>query len=101
MYYGEADGAMRTMTSSVSPKGQVTIPIEIRKELGLGPKDRVRFRRDEHGVHIEKAESVLDKYFMIAPPLDPPRTWKEIEAEVRDERAERFLRQLASLDSDE
>ncbi|HLZ69415.1 MAG TPA: AbrB/MazE/SpoVT family DNA-binding domain-containing protein [Dehalococcoidia bacterium] len=92
---------MRTMTSRVSPKGQVTIPIEIRKALGLGPKDRVRFTRDEHGVHIEKYESVLDKYFMYAPALNPPRTWKEIEAEVRDERAERFARQLASLDDEE
>lgn len=89
---------IRTMTSSVSPKGQVTIPIEIRKRLGIGPKDRVRFTEDEHGVRIEKFESVLDKYFMIAPALNPPKTWKEIEAQVREERAERFARQLASLD---
>jgi AbrB family looped-hinge helix DNA binding protein len=89
---------MRTMTSSVSPKGQVTIPIEIRRELGLGPKDRVRFRRDEHGIHIEKAESVLDKYFMIAPALDPPKTWKEIEETVRDEVARRYAEKAATWD---
>lgn len=82
-------------TSSVSPKGQVTIPIEFRRRLGLGPKDKVRFSMDEGGLRIERAESVLDKYFMAIPPLDPPRTWKEIREEVHDERAERYMRKVA------
>ena len=32
------------MESSVSPKGQVTIPVEIRRLLGVKPKDKVVFR---------------------------------------------------------
>ncbi len=88
---------MTTYTSRVSPKGQVTIPAELRRWLGVKPKDRVRFVEDEKGVRIEKAESVLDKYYLYAPPLDPPRTWKQIREEVHEERAERFARQIAEL----
>ena len=82
-------------TSRVSPKGQVTIPIEIRRLLGISPKDNVRFIVDDGCVRIERAVSVLDKYFMALPPLDPPRTWKEIREEVHDEIAERYMRKVA------
>lgn len=32
---------MREFLSSVSPKGQITLPAEIRKRLGIKPKDKV------------------------------------------------------------
>jgi AbrB family looped-hinge helix DNA binding protein len=38
--------------SSVSPKGQVTIPLDIRQEFGIEPKDRVTF-------HIVNGEIVV------------------------------------------
>jgi antitoxin PrlF len=34
---------MNTSTTTVTTKGQVTIPVEIRQLLGIKPKDRVRF----------------------------------------------------------
>ena len=85
-------------TSSVSPKGQVTIPIEIRRRLGISPKDKVRFIVDDGCVRIERAVSVLDKYFMAIPPLDPPRTWKELTEQVHDEIAQRYLDKAATWD---
>ncbi len=38
------EGNTREAVSSVSPKGQITIPAAIRHLLGVGPKDRVAFR---------------------------------------------------------
>jgi AbrB family looped-hinge helix DNA binding protein len=32
---------IRRYSSSVSPKGQITLPIEIRRELDIDPRDRV------------------------------------------------------------
>lgn len=40
--------------SKVSPKGQVTIPKQIREELGLHPGDEVEFERTESGVVLKK-----------------------------------------------
>jgi AbrB family looped-hinge helix DNA binding protein len=43
----------------MTSKGQVTIPVEIRKELGLQPGDRVSFRKGDAGFVIEPATSVV------------------------------------------
>ena len=44
-------------TSTVTTKGQVTIPLEIRKRLALKPGDRVCFRELDAGVMIDRQEN--------------------------------------------
>ena len=36
-------------TATVTSKGQITIPIEVRAELGLNPGDRIEFVKNEKG----------------------------------------------------
>ncbi len=50
--------ALQSLTSSVQRKGQVTIPLELRKDLDIQPGDEVYFRRSEEGILIttEKQE---------------------------------------------
>jgi antitoxin PrlF len=38
-------------TSTVTSKGQITIPAEVRRELGLHPGSRVDFVRNEDGIY--------------------------------------------------
>jgi len=49
------EGNTREAVSSVSPKGQITIPAAIRHLLGVGPKDRVAFRVENGEVVIRPA----------------------------------------------
>ncbi len=84
---------MRTMTSSMSQKGQVTIPVEVRERLGLKPKDRVRFRVQGDSVLIEPYRSNLAAFYQSVPALDPPRSWKEVEEIAHDEHAELAARE--------
>ncbi|MBA2276136.1 MAG: AbrB/MazE/SpoVT family DNA-binding domain-containing protein [Chloroflexia bacterium] len=84
---------MRTMTSSMSQKGQVTIPVEVRERLGLKPKDRVRFRVEGDSVLIEPYRSNLAAFYQSVPALDPPRSWKEVEEIAHDEHAEHAARE--------
>ncbi len=51
---------MRTKTSLVQAKGQVTIPFEIRKRLNLKQGDRVVFIETQSGVVIKPAEVVIN-----------------------------------------
>jgi antitoxin PrlF len=44
-------------TSAVTSKGQITIPKEIRDQLGLKPGDRVGFEKDRTGRVVLKAIS--------------------------------------------
>ena len=37
-------------------KGQVVIPVELRRELGLGPGDEVEFRLEGSAVVMERSE---------------------------------------------
>jgi AbrB family looped-hinge helix DNA binding protein len=78
-------------SSSVSPKGQVTIPAEIRERFGIRPKDLVTFRVCEDAIQILPLKDRLREGYRSIPPLDPARTWDEVKAVVQEERAERYL----------
>jgi len=38
--------------AKVTSKGQVTIPVEVRKSLGIRPGDHLRFERQEGGIRL-------------------------------------------------
>lgn len=48
---------------STTSKGQVTIPIQIRRKLGIEPGTRVRFVEREGVVVIERVERDVTKMF--------------------------------------
>jgi len=44
-------------TAAVTSKGQITIPVEVREDLGLKAGDRVSFLKGENGEYIMKAKT--------------------------------------------
>jgi AbrB family looped-hinge helix DNA binding protein len=75
---------MAYMRSSVSPKGQVTIPIELRRMLGLKPKDKVAFSVENGHVQIARALTLEDLY-MSVPALKMPMTDEEMIRSAMDQ----------------
>jgi len=59
--------------SKITSKGQITVPIEVRRILGVRPGDRLRFESDTNGVHIRpvRSQSVFEKYRGIGNPGIP------------------------------
>jgi AbrB family looped-hinge helix DNA binding protein len=49
---------MRELTSTVTSKGQVTLPVEIRRLLHIEPRDRVAFVVDGDQVKLKRTVSV-------------------------------------------
>jgi AbrB family looped-hinge helix DNA binding protein len=84
---------VKELVSSVSPKGQVTIPAEIRRLLGVKPKDRVAFSVHDGRVELRPARTALDELYQSVPALASPRPWKEIEAIACEEQAAHAARQ--------
>jgi antitoxin PrlF len=78
-------------SSSVSPKGQITLPAEFRKALGIEPKDVVVITVDGYTISVEKAEAQLLSDFGSVPVPDDARSWKEIERDAFDDVAERTV----------
>ena len=70
---------MREIETTVTTKGQVTIPVEIRTQLGLKPKDKVQFELDGDSVRLKKSSSRIQRHFGAV----------RLEGEVPDWRAER------------
>ena len=87
---------VREFRSSVSPKGQFTLPVEVRRQLGIKPKDTVSIRLDDGVVMVRPARSRLDDIFQSVPALKRPRTdremtdlaWEEHVQALTDEDAE-------------
>ena len=84
---------MKDMLSRVSPKGQVTLPVEIRRRLGIKPKDKVAFRLEQGKVELTPARSALAESYQAIPPLKPSRSWKAVEALVAEELADNAARE--------
>jgi AbrB family looped-hinge helix DNA binding protein len=74
--------------SSVSPKGQITLPIEARRRLGIRPKDRVtiEIHNDSITVRPAKKGSFLDSYRSI-PALKTPMSVEEMTEIAAEEAA--------------
>lgn len=45
---------MKTFTTTITSKGQVTVPASIRKKLGISPSDRLRVKEVKGRVVLEK-----------------------------------------------
>lgn len=81
---------MTRILSTITSKGQVTLPVAIRRHLGVGINEKVAFVIDEEGaVHLE-----APKYRTVASlrgaagTLSTLKTWQEMLEVARDERLE-------------
>ncbi len=82
---------MQKNTSRVSPKGQVTIPVEIRERFDIRTRDRVVFRVVDGNITLTPTKSRVDELYgsLAGPELDID--WKEAEQIAKDEFAERLV----------
>jgi antitoxin PrlF len=76
-------------SSTISSKGQITVPQEIRKRLGLAPGDRVEFVVEEGRTVIRPARSEVnfEKFIGIAGPF--PGGEEGIKAWIDDMRSDK------------
>jgi len=51
------------LSSSVTAKGQVTIPAELREKLGIKPGDRVGFVDEGDKVLLQRQETAIESMF--------------------------------------
>ena len=76
--------------STVTSKGQVTVPIEIRRVLGLKPQDKIVFRMVGDKVEVGPLPMTLEEAYGSVKSLNTPEDFAKIRATVREERVERL-----------
>lgn len=83
------------LVATLGLKGQLCLPLSVRRALGVGPGDKVNFRRLPSGGFVLEAESAVNA---LQPPLaaDAPFTATDA-AQARLSRGERAKRGLQAL----
>ena len=73
-----------SLSSTVSSKGQVTVPIEVRHRLGLREGDRVEFVFDEGRTFLRPERAAKNPFAAFVGVLPAFSTKEEINAWIRD-----------------
>ncbi len=78
---------MREIVSTVTSKGQVTLPAEVRRHLGIKTRDKITFVIDEHGTVQVRATRypTISSLRGAAGSLETPLTWEEMREIARED----------------
>jgi antitoxin PrlF len=71
---------------TVTQKGQVTIPLAVRKLLGVKSRDRVTFSVTEGRVELALAQITLQAAYGAVKATSRPENWSAIRIQAREER---------------
>ena len=72
------EGSMKELRSKISTKGQATIPVEVRRLLGVGPHDQIGFVIEDGEVRLARAGSIVARSAGAFKSDKPPLTAEEL-----------------------
>lgn len=84
----------KELIATVTSKGQVTIPVEVRRALGIKPRDRVAFTLTDGGATVRPAVSALDRIAGSVKPRKTPEDFAELRQLVKEEVARRVREEM-------
>lgn len=78
---------MKEIVSTITSKGQVTIPVEVRRHLGVGTSEKITFVIGDAGEVQLKAPrySTIESLRGAAGALKQPVPWKEMREIARED----------------
>ena len=79
---------MRKLETTVTQKGQVTIPAEVRSRLGLKPRDKVRFEVKGDVATLRPAPSKVLRWYGSVRPMERPEDFQKAREEFEQGVAE-------------
>ena len=85
---------MKVITTTITQRGQVTIPAEVRRFLGLKPKDKVAFTIEDGEVRLTPASFDLASAYGSVKPSQTSDGFEEASRTAKDEKAEKTVGEL-------
>ena len=76
---------MAVYSTTVTSKGQVTIPGELRRALNIKPKDRVAFELVDGEIRLRPAKSAVEANYGAVKPINRPEDFHKMRQEVEEE----------------
>ena len=82
---------MNGLETKVTQKGQVTIPLEVRKRLGIKPRDTVRFEIEGDVVRLSRGTSRIQAGYGSVTPQNRPEDFQTIRERMEQAIAEEVI----------
>ena len=86
---------MREITTTISKRGQITLPVEVQRLLGVGPRDRVAFTIEQDQVRLVPARYSFESVLGSVPPLASGDDFEQQIKDAKDERAKNLSQKAA------
>jgi len=77
---------MKEIVTSLTQRGQVTVPAEVRRLLGLKSRDKVAFAIDDDQIRLMPVAFTLESAFGSVTPRNRPEDFKALSRVAREER---------------
>lgn len=87
---------MKEIIATITSKGQVTIPAEVRRQLGLGSGEKIAFVIGSDGVQIRPVRFTLESVFGSIEAL-PGTTTEDFERQIEEASEEESERVVAAM----
>ena len=94
MHPGHGTVHMREITATVTERGQVTIPVEVRRLLGIKPRDKVSFAIENGQVRLVPAGYTLESAYGSVKPIARPEDFAAISKAAIEEHVEKTVRKM-------
>ncbi len=78
----------------LTSKGQVTVPVEVRKKLGIKPGEAIVFRILDDRIELDRAPMSLEEAFGSVQPLHQPEDFEARGREAWEEHAQRVVDEM-------
>lgn len=85
---------MKEIMRTVTQKGQVTIPFEIRNILGLKTRDKVIFKIDNDNIRLASAKYTLETAYGAVKPLNNVEDFKKLKQIAIEEHVEKVIKEM-------
>jgi len=85
---------MREYVATITQRGQVTIPAEVRRLLGANPRDKIAFRVEGDTVRLAPVEFTLEQALGSVTPLQRPEDFGERSRTAKEEKIAKSVREL-------
>jgi len=85
---------MKQYITSVTKRGQVTLPAEVRRLLGTKPKDKVTFLVDGKQICLGPVAFTLESAYGSVRPSQRPEDFAEVARLAKADKVERAVRKL-------
>ncbi len=85
---------MKKIVTTITQRSQVPVPVEVRRVLGVKPRDKIAFTIEDGEVRLASAPFSLESAYGSVKPVEKPENFEAISRSVKEAKAEKTARAL-------